>query len=1096
MNVARAVAIALGLFGGAAHALGNSGPQREVRFDVPPQPLEKALTTFASQSDLGIVFYSRATAGINAPALSGSLTPEHALQILLSHSPLRYEFINDKTVAILAPDDSTSASQMRSTASVGSEDRYLRVADARGAQSPETSEPGTDSANSRAFTESGASAGRTRSNAGETGAASVVAPARGIPEILVQGTKTLNVDIQRTRDDARPYVVFDRESMQRSGAQNLEDFFRRNLTSIANGDSTSQVNSLLGGASKVDLGGLGTDETLILVDGRRMAGLYRSGAPNQPDVNGIPLSAIERIEVLRSTASGIYGGGATGGVVNIVMRRDYVGTEAKLTYEGTVDGGSARRRVDVAAGYSFNKGRTNLLAAVSYSNSNQLLIANRDLVQEGRTRVFENAPSTFYATPFSIPLGATTNISSTTGATLTLKPAYGSRSLGSSRTYVPYGYAGPGSDNAAGLVANAGGYNLDLANTAQADRGAQRSLTSAPEVKSGALTLNHELSPRIKAFMELSSSDNIVLNRSSSSAGFWTIPSTAPSNPFNESILVTVPITAVEQEFKTSIKSKRASLGFTAALFEDWTMGVDHTWNQVELANSERDFFYDASAISAMSDGTANVFRDVNAFPADFSFAVYDDVLTPEYLGKSWMNDSAARISGPLSLTLPAGPPVLSTSIEYRREVSDDVVSAETATSPTTVSRLLFPRVSQTTESAYLEVVLPIVSSKMAIPLADTLEIQVAGRYDNYRTIGGRSVPLDVNLQPTGEIVRRQNRLHSVDPAMALRFKPTPDVMFRGSFGTGFLPPPVNRLVPSRPDVRPQGTLASLAAFGLVDSARGGEPLSVSGPVVITSGGNADLRPEESRSVSAGLVLTPRIAPNLRMSVDWTRIKKRDAIVVLPLVTQGLIDLLNEAAPERITRATVASGIGPITALDISAINFSSSETEAFDLALDYSWDTPRFGRLTFSSNATDLVHSKSQTTPRSSVVENAGVVTPQLGSPKWRASAALSWDLRSWTTSWSTRYYGPYFLNAAHSVVAAQAAESVPSQIYHDISIKYDTTRAGIFSNISAQIGATNVLNKKPPFDSQSITGAYYSSLGDPRLATYYISVRKSLGY
>jgi len=70
-------------------------------------------------------------------------------------------------------------------------------------------------------------------------------------------------------------------------------------------------------------------------------------------LNGIPLAAIERIEVLPTTASGIYGGSATGGVINIILKRDFQGFQTRLTYDNTFDTDSAVRRVDLSAGFNL-----------------------------------------------------------------------------------------------------------------------------------------------------------------------------------------------------------------------------------------------------------------------------------------------------------------------------------------------------------------------------------------------------------------------------------------------------------------------------------------------------------------------------------------------------------------------------------------------------------------------------------------------------------------------------------------------------------------------------------------------------------------------
>src|SRR5262249_29226323 len=130
--------------------------------------------------------------------------------------------------------------------------------------------------------------------------------------------------------------------------------------------------------STINLRGLGLNQTLILIDGRRMPGVATLGQPSQPDINGIPLAMIERIEVLASTAGGIYGGRATVGVINVVLRRDFQGLEAKATYGNTFDTDAANIRFDVGGGLSLEGGRTQVTMAASYSDANALLVGDRD----------------------------------------------------------------------------------------------------------------------------------------------------------------------------------------------------------------------------------------------------------------------------------------------------------------------------------------------------------------------------------------------------------------------------------------------------------------------------------------------------------------------------------------------------------------------------------------------------------------------------------------------------------------------------------------------------------------------------------------------
>src|SRR5690606_23171872 len=129
------------------------------------------------------------------------------------------------------------------------------------------------------------------------------------------------------------YVVFDREALKQSGAQNLEAFLRDRLPMNSSGLPNGLRVTQSGNQSQFNLRGLGANQTLILVDGRRLPpGPALGGAPAQANINGIPMAAIERIEVLPATASGIHGGSATGGVINIIMRQDYAGAEATVSY--------------------------------------------------------------------------------------------------------------------------------------------------------------------------------------------------------------------------------------------------------------------------------------------------------------------------------------------------------------------------------------------------------------------------------------------------------------------------------------------------------------------------------------------------------------------------------------------------------------------------------------------------------------------------------------------------------------------------------------------------------------------------------------------
>ncbi len=437
------------------------------------------LREFGRQAKLQTLFNHRIVKDLRTQPVTGLFEPDEALAQMLLGTGLTFERVDPRTVAIRA-----SGGDDHSERTSGGKSGPLRLAAAEGGEPAQAGAPGSpESARAQS-----AEAGKQTPNGQQLEEIRVA-----IPEVLVVGSKILNMDIRRTEDDAQPYVIYDREAIEQSQAATIEDFLKNRLPMNTQQWSNAQSLTSVGNGSQINLRGLGAGQTLILVDGHRVASGNGIGSPLQPDINGIPLAAIERIEVLPMTASGIYGGSATGGVINIVLRRDYVGSEAKITYESTFDGGGSVRRVDLSTGFTLEDGRSNVLLAGSYSDADPLLMSQRDFVRENRLRALANNPSSLSGTyPL---LGATTNIRSADGS-----PLFGPGTP--SFTSVPVGYAGGG--GLAPLQANAGQYNVDLPHSMQ-DIGA---LLNGPTVKQLMTTLRREFTRNLQVFIEGSASSN------------------------------------------------------------------------------------------------------------------------------------------------------------------------------------------------------------------------------------------------------------------------------------------------------------------------------------------------------------------------------------------------------------------------------------------------------------------------------------------------------------------------------------------------------------------------------------------------------------
>lgn len=438
-----------------------SAQETKRTFDVPFGEAEQTLKQFATQAQREIVFSPDNVAGLKTNPVQGEFVPGAALDLMLSDTGL-----------IATQDTKTGAFAVRKGP----------LPNGPRAVAKESDRPERNS--------------RVRED--------------GIVELdkfEVLGGKSLNMDIRRTKDDAQPYVTFDRETLTRSGATSIEDFLRNRLTmNSQNGllnEGPGTGGFINAPSGNINLRGLGSNQTLILIDGRRApASATATGLSVQPDITGIPLSAVERIEVLPTSASGIYGGSATGGVINVILRRDYAGAEIRTTYENTFNTDAAIRRVDLSAGFNLEGGKTSIFLTLSHSDSNELLAQDRDFLADYRMRILANNGGNYDAllsgtTP---PLGATANIRSSNGTNLTLKNG---TPLNSSRTFVPAGYAGVLGDAGAGLVANAGKFNLAWGPSNQATTaGAGGALLfKRPETLSASLTARRILVPWLEAYV-------------------------------------------------------------------------------------------------------------------------------------------------------------------------------------------------------------------------------------------------------------------------------------------------------------------------------------------------------------------------------------------------------------------------------------------------------------------------------------------------------------------------------------------------------------------------------------------------------------------
>jgi iron complex outermembrane receptor protein len=319
--------------------------QEESRlFDIPAQRLSTALLEFSRQSDLLVVVDPALVNGKRAPAVQGRYGPAQALDLLLVRSGLVAH--RREGGFILRPRDADQSASRSSTGSISHQEGGLASPSVGGA----------------------AAAGATDAR---SGTAERAAP--GMQEtIVVTGTHIRGVDNPTT-----PVIVLDRADIEASGFSTTNRLIESLPQNFA---LTSQSGVLVPGVtdsraqgSAINLRGLGEGTTLVLLNGRRMALGFIGTAV---DISALPLSAIERVEILTDGASAIYGSDAVGGVVNFILRKDFDGAETGLRtgHASGVD----ETRVSQVLGRAWDTG--NALVSLEYYKRDLLSATQRDFV--------------------------------------------------------------------------------------------------------------------------------------------------------------------------------------------------------------------------------------------------------------------------------------------------------------------------------------------------------------------------------------------------------------------------------------------------------------------------------------------------------------------------------------------------------------------------------------------------------------------------------------------------------------------------------------------------------------------------------------------
>ena len=776
-------------------------------------------------------------------------------------------------------------------------------------------------------------------------------------------------NIKRTdTETASPVQVITRQEIERTGKQSIQEVLR-SVTADGQGSlPASFTNGFASGSAAVSLRGLGVNSTLVLVNGRRMTtyGLADDGSRTFVDLNSIPLELVDRVEVLKDGGSAIYGADAVGGVVNVILRKNYTGASIGGTYGQSSRGDGQTTRAFGTIGFgNLDADKYNVFVSLEASSQNNIWSKDRGFIGETDLRHLD-----FYDVSNGAPrywLGVTSpSTTSPYGVTRTPPDGTGTRVniLPCDAPTIPGGL-GIDPTNGTGLCR----YNNRVESEVQPDVDRLNLF--------GRGTL--QIFPTLQAYLELGyfqtktkangtlggNNDSGVFNPADPANpivhGLMTLPASHPDNTFGvDRTLAYLPNELGGRDQMTKNEVFRIVQGLQGTAW-GWDFDVGAGYIKGRLQNTNTGFIRYGVMQDALNNGTYRINSPNTTDPA--VLAAVSPALRTTPTSSVKLID--AKISRELT-TLPGGPLGIALGAETRWEASNNPAVPFTDT-----GEIVGLGFSQFNASRRVWAMF----GELTAPVTKWLELSGALRYDHYSDFGD-----------------------STTPKVGFKVKPIDQLAFRGTYAEAFRAP------------GPAETGGT--SFGFTN-------------YNILSLGNPNIQPETAKSYTLGLIFEPM--PGTSATVDFWRIKRRNEIVqadpaqVIPATqcvtecdgTAGNPDLRNSTAPGiQANTFLYYDSEGNLATVAAPYTNANSTTTEGVDVELRHKMRLGEAGNL---SGVLTWTHTRKfkRTLASGETSDYAGthgpiVLSSGSGTPKDRATLSLTWDRGPFSVSGAVNYIGP----------------------------------------------------------------------------------------
>lgn len=855
-------------------------------------------------------------------------------------------------------------------------------------------------------------------------------------KVNVTGSNIKRVDTET----AAPIETITREDIQASGLQTIAAVVQ-SITANNNGTiSNAFVNGFAAGASGVSLRGLGANNTLVLLNGRRLAvyGLADDGQRSFVDLNQVPFDAVERIEILKDGASAIYGSDAVAGVVNIILRQQYTGVTATASGGTTYKGDGSQGRGAVTAGIGdLTKDGYNAFITVDGQKQNAIATNNRkqyigtnDLTFMGLPDARPGNPLSGYGSSSLVgnvrPVSAS-NPNGTAGSFLSLPgcPPQNVDSDGFCRWDVKdYLQIQPETQNINVLAK--GTYQVNDTTQAYAEFSFFQS------------KVDTQFTPQALRSTWYNTAGSTVI----SSANIY-LPVGHPDNPFSSSNQVArLYYTAADvggRDNSYEDDTQRYLIGIKGTNWGwDWDAGALYIANDGKIR--ERGYINYQNLLQALNGNGGFGYYRVGA-NADLNNPGIYGFIAPELNFDTKSQNTQFDVKASRDLTkLDGGMLGLALGAEFRREELSNPGENEVYLGNVIGLGYSSAQATRNVTAVYGELYAPVLKN---------LDLTAALRYDYYSDYGANWAP-----------------------KVGVKYTPIQQLVLRGTYSTGF----------RAPGPYESGHSATNGFTSVVDPIRcpvTGSPADCgSGTVGVIAIGNPQLQPEKSQSWTVGLVWEP--VPGLSGTLDYWNIQTEH--VINGADAQLVVNSPNAFPNALVLRDNTNNlpGIpnsGTLLAVATPFLNDYKQSTDGVDLSARYRWDLKNYGALTTSLEWTHIFHFTREFNDGTKY-EYAGthgptVLSSSAGVPQDKFNVTLAWEQGSWNVTGTVRYIGPMDTIEAKSLPDCLQPDfnncTVASFTTLDLTAAYKG-----FKNWEIFGSVINVFNRIAPFDVQAAYGGY----------------------